>query len=244
MDVEQASVNPIYCWRMAYCGGNIMKGIYQYRDLKTDEIVYIGKDSNIDKNVRHRHHMNKHYYNQQVINQVLQNNADRYQYEIIYCGDYDTELLNSLEINSIAEEQPIFNFTIGGDGLSITGWKHSEEAKQKMSESHKGKTPWNKCKKGYFHHSQETKNRISESMKGKQNCLNNELTIDHKLNISKGSNTTGFFRVSKWYNSELKQGFRWGYSYYDGDKRKVISSIDLDKLKEKVLNKGLEWREI
>lgn len=33
--------------------------------------------------------------------------------------------------------------------------------------------------------------------------------------------------------------------YYDKNKkRKSLQSVDLDKLKEKVLAKGLEWREI
>lgn len=29
-----------------------MKGIYKYTDLKTGEIVYVGKDSHIDKHKR------------------------------------------------------------------------------------------------------------------------------------------------------------------------------------------------
>lgn len=31
-----------------------MKGIYKYTDLETGEIVYVGKDSHIDKN-QHKH---------------------------------------------------------------------------------------------------------------------------------------------------------------------------------------------
>ena len=45
-------------------------------------------------------------------------------------------------------------------------YHHSEEAKKKMSESHKGKEPWNKGKKDVQHHSEETKKKISEKMKG------------------------------------------------------------------------------
>ena len=133
-----------------------LKGIYQYRDLKTGEIVYIGKDSNIENNIRCNAHKNPSKYNHQPFNRVLQNNPDRYQYEIIYIGDFDDNLLNTLEINSIAEENPKFNFTKGGDGIS--GYKHSDESKRKISEAKKGKK-----------HSEETKRKLSEANKGEKN---------------------------------------------------------------------------
>jgi hypothetical protein len=63
------------------------------------------------------------------------------------------------------------------------GKKHTEETKKKMSESHKGKIPWNKGKKssdkhkrnmvigrkknGWFRNPEEHRKRISEAMKGK-----------------------------------------------------------------------------
>lgn len=34
-----------------------MEGIYKYTDLETGEVVYVGKDSHIDKNERHKDHM-------------------------------------------------------------------------------------------------------------------------------------------------------------------------------------------
>ena len=59
---------------------------------------------------------------------------------------------------------------------------------------------------------------------------------------SKNQNTSGYFRVSKLKTSS-KQGFTWAYQYYVDGKRKNISSVDIVKLKEKVLAKGLEWIE-
>ena len=41
------------------------------------------------------------------------------------------------------------------------GFKHSEEAKRKISESHKGLPVWNKGK----HHSNETRKKISKAVK-------------------------------------------------------------------------------
>lgn len=42
-----------------------MKGIYQYRDLYTNDVVYIGRDSRIDMNIRHKQHLNPSMYNEQ-----------------------------------------------------------------------------------------------------------------------------------------------------------------------------------
>ena len=54
-----------------------------------------------------------------------------------------------------------YNCTLGGEGS--TGFEHTEESKLKISETHKGKTPWIKGK----HMSEESKLKISETHKGK-----------------------------------------------------------------------------
>jgi len=64
-----------------------------------------------------------------------------------------------------------------------------------------------------------------------------------KLNTSKALSSTGIYRVSKIKNNECKQGYYYAYRYVLGEKPVVISSVDLNKLKEKVLAKGLEWIE-
>ena len=99
--------------------------------------------------------------------------------------------------------------------LHNTGKIASEETRKKMSNSHKGRNVWNK---GVNH------------------------SINTCVKMSKSHNTTGFFRVHKQKDSSCKQGFIYHYSYFDVDgKRKVICSVDIDKLKDKVLSKGLEW---
>ena len=68
---------------------------------------------------------------------------------------------------------------------------------------------------------------------------------EHKLNISKSMNTTGYFRVSKSQCKSCKQGFMWAYIYLDENgKRKEIKSVDIKKLEEKIKTKGLEWRKL
>lgn len=68
-------------------------------------------------------------------------------------------------------------------------------------------------------------------------------SIDSCLEMSKShSNKSGYLRVFKHKNDKLKQGFQWRYCWYDDNhKRKELASVDLDKLKEKVLAKGLPW---
>ena len=55
-------------------------------------------------------------------------------------------------------------------------------------------------------------------------------------------NKTGYYRVSKRKDKTCKQGFLWIYTYTDGNgKKKVISSIDIEKLEKKVKDAGLAW---
>lgn len=143
-----------------------MKGIYCYRDLNNhDKIIYIGKDSNIDKNKRHNEHMAPSKYDEQVINRVLQNNPDRYDYEVLIKGDISEKILNGFEKSFIRMYDPKFCFTDGGEGIS--GWHHSEEAKRKMSIAQKGENHWN-----YGGHlSEEHKQKISKANKGMDSSM-------------------------------------------------------------------------
>ena len=130
------------------------KGIYCYIDKKDNQIVYVGKDSNIDKNKRHRKHFSPSKYDVQPINRILQNNPDRYIYQILWeIDDCTDNHLNQMEIFYIKKYDPQFNFTEGGDGIS--GFKHSEESRKKISESLKGKKP--------YEMTEETKKKMSKS---------------------------------------------------------------------------------
>ena len=148
-----------------------MKGIYQYRDLETDTIVYVGKDSHINNRIRDKEHKSPSRYNAQPINKILQNNLNRYQYEVIcQYEDITDEELNYIEIKEILKHKflygdiPKFNFTIGGDGS--TGYKHTTVAKKKISDANKG----NQNRKGKPH-SDETKQLLSELNSGENNAM-------------------------------------------------------------------------
>lgn len=74
-------------------------------------------------------------------------------------------------------------------------------------------------------------------MYGKKHSLESCLKMSES-----SSNKSGYFRVFKHKNNKLKQGFDWRYSWYDENHiRRELASVDLNKLKEKVLAKGLPW---
>lgn len=86
------------------------------------------------------------------------------------------------------------------------------------------------------HHTDESRKKISDARKYW------ECTFDEKLAVSKSKNSSGYFRVTTQPCKTCNQGFAWVYKYYDENhKRCSIISVDLDKLKEKVIAKGLEW---
>lgn len=69
----------------------------------------------------------------------------------------------------------LVNSTFGGEGVKCQNL--TEEHKQKLSESHKGKTPWNKG----IPHTIETKTKMSQSHKG------HSVSTETKLKISAGN---------------------------------------------------------
>ena len=71
------------------------------------------------------------------------------------------------------------------------------------------------------------------------------LTDEHKLKISNSLSNSNDnpFRVYKKKRKDCKQGFSWEYSYYEKGKRRYISSVNLQTLKDKVIAKGLLWHE-
>lgn len=205
------------------------KGIYKYTDLETNEIVYVGKDSHIDRNDRHKAHMRPSRYDDQQINRILQNNPYRYEYSVIWATEDCTTLkLNKMEILFGKIFNPKFNFGKFGSGGNI---KLSDDHKRKLSENHsrywKGKT-----------FSDEHKRKIGEAHKGMTH------SDESKILMSESKNTTGYFRVTKMESKKYNQGFFWRYGYYKDGKKKYIQSASLEKLEKKVKNKGLAWGEL
>lgn len=133
-------------------------GIYGYLDMTNGQVIYVGKDSHIDKKKRHKAHFTKSRYNEQQINMVLQNNPERYMYVEFISGDFSQNKLDTFEKFFIKifkkNKECVLNFTEGGDGCcgycppqevrqkisqKLTGRKLSQEHKKHISQSHIGK---------------------------------------------------------------------------------------------------------
>ena len=74
-----------------------------------------------------------------------------------------------------------------------------------------------------------------------------DLVLKYKETYDESSltreNKTGFFRVTK-RKTNTKQGFTWAYSFKENNQINFVSSVDISKLKSKVLANGWEWIEL
>lgn len=97
---------------------------------------------------------------------------------------------------------------------------------------------------GIHTRSEETLKKLREQKLGEKNPQYGiPHTLEHNAKISKNMSSTGIFRVSKKKDKCCTQGFLWVYRWHEDGKQQTLRSVDLNKLKEKVLNNGLEWRE-
>ena len=88
------------------------------------------------------------------------------------------------------------------------------------------------------------KNHMSLHMFNNDNWLGKEHSDETKIRISNSQSTTGYFRVHKHKDETCKQGFIWHYRYWENQTPKAIASVDLKRLEEKVISKGLPWKKL
>ena len=121
------------------------------------------------------------------------------------------------------------NFTWGGEGCS--GMHHTEETKQKISETEKGNIPWNKGKKA----SEESKQKMSESHKGqipwnikKVICITTGITFDsikdasNHYNVSQGNISCCCIGTRKHAGKLDGIPLQWKYAEDDDNESKVV----------------------
>lgn len=182
-------------------------GIYLYYDTKENSVVYVGRDSNIDKKTRHKAHMQKSNYDDQPFNRILQNNPDRYKYRVYYEGVFSNEELNDLESQTIKlfntfHRKDAFNYTKGGEGT--LGRKHTEEEKNKISKAISGENNPMYGKKGENHpaygtkRSEETRKKMSEANSGR----NHPQWKDYARVVKKGTTHSGKKRYALRYDGK------------------------------------------
>ncbi len=184
------------------------KGIYTYYDSKKGKIVYVGKDSNIDKNKRHNAHM---YYRNQPINRIIQDNPGRYYYDVLLEEEnIGEDILNALEmyyINIYNTYEDGYNYTLGGDGS--TGRIVLQETRDKISKGNKGKT------KGKKHH--------NYGKRGKEIAV----FKDYPRIIKKGHNSDGTQRWAIKYEGKI-----WKRSIFKEKLEKELECLIMGKTKE------------
>ena len=201
-------------------------GIYAYYDNLKDEIVYIGQAINIHtRNLKHR---NKWAYNEQKINQVIQNNPKRY--DLILLKKCGYKELTHWEITLIGLFNPRFNYTDGGEGMR--GYKHSEESRRRISESHKGIPSWNAGK---------VCPQLSEMQIGEKN----HMWKDYARVIKQGVNSEGKQKYAIRYKGKRIKHGNDEYALQllaDGINRDNITFVDLMKDYAHVITRGKNAR--
>ena len=189
-------------------------GIYKIEN-KINNKKYIGQSKNILRRWQHhRHYLNKNQHE----NPYLQNEWNKYSennftFEIIHkCNETE---LNQWEEYYINKYDTFCDRSKGYNLQSGGDYQQlSDEVCQKISEKNSGKGHWN---------------------------YGRNLTLNHKSKMSKTTTNTGFFRVRKSKDKHCIKGFNYVYRYYENDKRKEISNVDILKLKENVIKRGLDW---
>lgn len=223
-------------------------GIYVIKN-KINNKMYIGQSIHIESRWKeHINHLNSHNHNNKHLNcswnKYHQNNFDFI--IIAKCKTSELDFLERLFIKLYKTTNPKYGYnkTNGGKDIngennpnyerdcsgknnSFYGKKHSQKSKKLMRDAKLGKKLTKQHKKS-----------ISDS-------LTNRIRSDEECRaISKGQNSTGYYRVSKKKAKSTKQGYSYSYSWRENGKRRFISSVSLKKLEQKVKERNLPWEKI
>lgn len=209
---------------------------------KNNGKIYVGQTINVsDRFSKHKSELNnQHHHNSHLQSAWNKYGEDAFEFNVLeYCSD---DKLNDNEIWWIdffnSTNQDIgYNLRSGGNSNFIV----SDKTRKKLSEINSGENHWNYSK----HHSLKTREKIRESMNGIPNPMQNT-EIAHRFAEERciDRNQTGYYRVTKHFKSDCKQGFYWRCQWREDGKRKSINRVDFDKLKEEVISRGLKWCEI
>lgn len=169
--------------------------VYVVTCIKTGK-QYVGKTIYTMECRRKRHILDAKSGSNFIFHRALiKYGYDNFNWEERYTSEYQNTLLD-LEVAAIQKlktKHPYgYNMTDGGDGFigasmsdehkakisrALTGRTISQEARKKISESHKGKPSHRKGKKS----SEETRKRLSESCKGRRISEETKIKISKKL---------------------------------------------------------------
>lgn len=166
-----------------------------------------------------------------VISSWKEGNCNKFVHRLVFEDFYQTKLPENIVIhhidgnklnNEIWNLEPMTNAE--HSAMHQRGVKFTKERCKNISKAKKG-----------FKFTEESKQKMRDAKIGKRQSME---TI---IARSKTCNTTGIFRVYIRKNKSCKQGWNYCYNYTENGKRKELHSIDIHKLKQKVISKGLDW---
>jgi len=196
-----------------------MIGIYRITN-KVNSKHYIGQAHDIEdrwkqhlKSLRKNNHYNN--YLQKAWNKY---GEDNFEFKVVQeCNEEDLNIFETLYINILKTLAPDgYNLREGGNSNKHTeetkqkisesekGKKISEETKRKISEANKGKNKGKKRKGKHHpfygkHHSEETKNKLSKTNKGKK------LSEEHKQKLLEAKKIPITYEMISDYNNNISR---------------------------------------
>lgn len=226
-----------------------MTGIYCFRNL-INQKVYIGQAVDIERRYKqHLQNINNLNHQEALYVALRKYGLDNFSFEILQ--QCSVEQLSELEVYYISQYNAYFdggyNETKGGEGTF--GYKHTQEIKDKMSQSRKGRViddVWKKhLKEGSSHHkawnkgitmSDDFKKKLSELNKGHKHTEQSKKKMSENSGMKKAVICDGIEFVSitecaKFYGVKFSILRNWldGTSYIPKDfYNKGLRYVDKD----------------
>lgn len=210
----------------------MVSGIYLIIN-KINGHMYVGGSVDIEKRLD-EHKRGKDADNQAIDRAILKYGKENFSYQVITELPTDWNIIGEhekywIKLYNTFKDSNHYNLTEGGEGIS--GWKHTDETKFKISEANKGKTGYWKDKNFSDKHKQKlsASHKGQESWnKGKTDCYSDE-SIQKMSKAKKGEkcyNWKNYARIHK--NGFNNQGKRIYCIKYNG---KIIkTSFHIHKL--------------
>lgn len=192
----------------------MVAGVYLIVNKRTGQ-KYAGGSIDIERRIKE--HINRPNNSSYIDNAIQKYGFDSFDWQVIEELPADWEIIGDREKYWISfyntfEDPENYNLTKGGEGIS--GWRHPEETRKKISESFKG-----------TRHTPEARKKISENHVG---MLGKKHTPESRKKMSENTNNSG--KNNPFYNQKHSEESRKKMS--ESHKGKEISKETRKKMSE------------